>query len=225
MCVCVCVVDCQLQWSDLRSMQVTTVAAFTHSITIYGHQSTTQISFRLQACFVSSLCSPSYKLFPRSLSDSLSLLSLSFHFLLFFFFFTFSLIPAAFFSFFFSFFTSVLPFLSILSSSVSPQLPILCPPSIYYSSLLFSSLLFSSLLPIIALLSFICHSSPLCSPSSRYSPPVCQSSSLLFFFFPSLISHGNSYPLISPPPLFLTPPLPLLPLNHFITPGFLKALS
>lgn len=42
-------------WSDLRSMRVTTVAAFTHSITIYGHSSTTQITVRPQACFMLSL--------------------------------------------------------------------------------------------------------------------------------------------------------------------------
>ncbi len=51
-CMCVlCVVVCQMQWPDLRSMQVATVAAFTHSITIYGQQSTAQITVRPQACF------------------------------------------------------------------------------------------------------------------------------------------------------------------------------
>lgn len=224
--VCLCVVVVfQRRWSDLRSMQVTTVAAFTHSITIYGRSSTTQITIRPQACFMLSLLLSSH--LPSSPTCPLLSLS-SCHFI------------SSFFPFLILAFSPPLfiyaihhlhpplhvmssPFLSHFNSS-----PLACSPSfiihLLVSSLLlgmhllFPSLCYSSPLPspfllIIALLSFICHSSPLlflCLPVIL--PPVIL----------SLLSHRHSYPLISLSSSDSTSPLPL---NQFITSGFVVALT
>lgn len=201
-------------WSDLRSMRVTTVAAFTHSITIYGRSSATQITVRPQACFMLSLLLSSH--LPSSPTCPLLSLS-SCHFISFF-----PLPhPCCFFppSLYMPFITSILPFMPcplLFSLTLTPHpWPPLLHLSFIFSSLPFSSACIASS-PLFVILLLSPHLSSSSSPSSPlfailhlFSSSVCQSSSLLSF---CLSSHTGIHILSSLSPL-LTPLL----LSHSIS--------